>query len=309
MEIHELKEKFNNGTYGKQQYLELMYEKHKVLFEYASELGNTGISEINISDNGVEFVDREYGLRFLCPTPDRGIAPIGMFNMGSYEKNEADMCLSLIEPGFTIFDVGANVGWFSLIILKNIPNIYLYSFEPIPQTFENFSRNIAINGNLPVKKYNFGFYSDDTALTLYYDSECSGKTSAANLADVEVSEVSCMFKKMDSFVKDENIKALDFVKCDVEGAEYFVFQGGLETIKKFKPIIFSEMLRKWSAKFDYHPNDIISFLSKIGYLCFVIRDGKLVKFTLMDENTVETNFVFLHEEKHAQHIINKTSLS
>ena len=113
---------------------------------------------------------------------------------------------------------------------------------------------------------------------------------------------------MDTFVKDEKISALDFVKCDVEGAEYFVYQGGLETLKKFKPIIFSEMLRKWSAKFDYHPNDIINLLKQIGYLCFVIRGRKLEEFTLMDENTLETNFIFLHKEKHAQQVKDKTCL-
>ena len=113
---------------------------------------------------------------------------------------------------------------------------------------------------------------------------------------------------MDSFVREMNIQQLDFVKCDVEGAEYFVYQGGIESLRKFKPIIFSEMLRKWSAKFNYHPNDIINFLSKIGYLCFVIHEDKLEQFTLMDENTLETNFIFLHEKKHAQQIREKTSL-
>lgn len=302
MKIKELKEQLQKGVIDKPNFLELMFEKHKVLFEYADELKNTDIAEINISDEGVEFVTRNHGLRFLCTKPDWGIAPIRMFNWGSYEESEINMCLSLIKPGFTIFDVGANVGWFSLIISKNIQNVSLHSFEPIPATFDNLNRNIALNGGLPIKTYNLGFYSEDTNLKLFYDSECSGRTSAANLAEIDVSQVTCSFKKMDSFVKEMKIQQLDFVKCDVEGAEYFVYQGGIETLRKFKPIIFSEMLRKWSAKFNYHPNDIINFLSKIGYLCFVIRENKLDNFIRMDEETVETNFLFLHKEKHAQQI-------
>lgn len=309
MKIHDLKEQFRNGAVDKARYIELMAEKHKVLFEYADELKHTDIVEINISDEGVEFVTRNHGLRFLCTKPDWGIAPIRMFNLGSYEESEISLCLSLIKPGFTIFDVGANVGWFSLIISKNIPNVSLHSFEPIPATFDNLNRNITLNGGFPIiKTYNLGFYSEDTNLKLFYDSECSGRTSAANLAEIDVSEVTCSFKKMDSFVREMNIQQLDFVKCDVEGAEYFVYQGGIESLRKFKPIIFSEMLRKWSAKFNYHPNDIINFLSKIGYLCFVIHEDKLEQFTLMDENTLETNFIFLHEKKHAQQIREKTSL-
>ena len=305
MKIQDLKEQFRNGVFDKPNFLELMFEKHKVLFEYADELKNTDIAEINISDEGVEFVTRNHGLRFLCTKPDWGIAPIRMFNLGNYEESEINMCLSLIKPGFTIFDVGANVGWFSLIISKNIPKVSLHSFEPIPATFDILNRNISLNGGFPIKTYNLGFYSEDTNLKLFYDSECSGRTSAANLAEIDVREVPCSFKKMDSFVREMNIQQLDFVKCDVEGAEYFVYQGGIETLRKFKPIIFSEMLRKWSAKFNYHPNDIINFLSEIGYLCFVIRENKLDNFTRMDEKTVETNFLFLHKEKHAQQITDK----
>lgn len=310
MRIDEIKAQFAAGKYDKPTFLEMMFEKkHKVLFEYSSEIKNTGITEITISEEGVEFLTRDHGLRFFSPTADRGIAPIGMFNMGSYEKAEADMILSLIEPGYTVFDVGANVGWFSMMVAKNIADVSLFSFEPIPNTFNILNNNLSINGNQHIKTYNFGFYSENTALTFYYDSECSGKTSAANLAEVEVPEVTCMLKKMDDFVEKEHIGKIDFLKCDVEGAEYFVYQGGLNTLSQFKPIIFSEMLRKWAAKFNYHPNEIIEMLHSIGYLCFVIRDDKLLEFQHMDENTIETNFIFLHKEKHALKITERSALS
>ncbi len=78
-----------------------------------------------------------------------------------------------------------------------------------------------------------------------------------------------------------------------------MFQGGLKAIKRDTPIVFSEMLRKWSAKFDYHPNEIISLLSDIGYDCFVVKNGGLEKFVSMDESTKETNFFFLHHNKQA----------
>jgi hypothetical protein len=65
------------------------------------------------------------------------------------------------------------------------------------------------------------------------------------------------------------------------------------------------MLRKWSAKFNYHPNDIIELLNSIGYLCFTIREKNLKEFHLMDENTLDTNFIFLHKENHANQIKDK----
>ena len=72
------------------------------------------------------------------------------------------------------------------------------------------------------------------------------------------------------------------------------FSDGLgEFISRNQPIIFSEMLRKWSAKSGYTPNDIIKPMEELGYGCFVIADGqRLQECPLVDENTVETNYFF-----------------
>ena len=94
-------------------------------------------------------------------------------------------------------------------------------------------------------------------------------------------------------------KVPDFIKCDVEGAELFVFKGGQEVIERHKPIIFTEMLRKWSAPFGYHPNEIIELLTDCGYSCFTMDSQKLSKIVEMTDETLETNFFFLHDEKHA----------
>ena len=92
---------------------------------------------------------------------------------------------------------------------------------------------------------------------------------------------------------------LDFIKCDVEGAEFMVLKGGKQTISEKKPVLFLELLRKWSKEFGYTPNDVIKFMREIGYECYCIRNKKLSKITEITEETVETNFVFLHKDKHS----------
>ncbi|WP_342228107.1 FkbM family methyltransferase [Rickettsiella endosymbiont of Rhagonycha lignosa] len=59
---------------------------------------------------------------------------------------------------------------------------------------------------------------------------------------------------------EQKMTKLDFIKCDVEGAELTIYTGGINVIREHKAIIFTEMLRKWSVKFNYHPNDIIALL-------------------------------------------------
>ena len=117
--------------------------------------------------------------------------------------------------------------------------------------------------------------------------------------DENVKKIQVNVTKLDNWVKDNKKEKLDFIKCDVEGAEYFIYKGGIETIKKFKPVIFSEMLRKWSKKFGYHPNDIIEFLKNVGYNCYVINSNLgLTEIKEVTEETVETNFFFLNQENH-----------
>lgn len=177
-----------------------------------------------------------------------------------------------------------------------------YAFEPITETFHKMKRNVELNHLEEVHVFNRALYHENTTIKFYYDICASGASSIQNIReDDETREVTCKAERLDDFVKENGILSIDFIKCDVEGSELFVYQGGMESIERFKPVIFSEMLRKWSAKFGYHPNDIIDLLASAGYQCFVIKEkGKLKRFDRVDEETVETNYFFLHPEKHAE---------
>ena len=91
-------------------------------------------------------------------------------------------------------------------------------------------------------------------------------------------KISATVRTLDSVARKKGIRRLDFLKCDVEGGELLVFKGGLQTLQHHKPVIFCEMLRKWSAPFGYHPNDIITLLGELGYLCFTVKGKFLVPF-------------------------------
>ena len=154
-----------------------------------------------------------------------------------------------------------------------------------------------------IKINNFGLSNKKEDLTFYFHKEGSVNASAALMNDErENIEVKCQVDTLDNYFKEHKLQDLDFIKCDVEGAELFAFQGGMETIEKYKPIVFTEMLRKWSAKFNYHPNEIISLFQKIGYTCYYVVDNKLQEIKIMTDDTIETNFFFLHAIKHEEYI-------
>ena len=300
--LQDILAEYQQGTLTKVEYIDMMHQKHQALFEYAVFIDETNIKTIEIIDSSVIMTTRDQGIKLLCDKDDKRIIPVEILNFGSYEQECMDMMMKLIKPSFKVFDVGANIGWYSLNFAKTISDVEVYAFEPVPKTFNYLTRNIELNEIHCIEKYNFGFSNEVKELTFYYDLEGSGNSSMANLSDKKhVQEITCKVTTLDQFTQKENI-AVDFIKCDVEGAELFVFAGGEVTLRQYKPIIFTEMLRKWSAKFNYHPNQIIEFLSELGYRCFIIKENRLEGFSSMDQNTVETNFVFLHNDKHREEI-------
>ncbi len=299
MNLQQLKTEFKSGRITKPEYIDRMHEKHRALFEYAEFIKDTDIKLIEIAGDSVVMTTRSHGIKLICDKDDKRIIPVEMLNFDYYEKEDLDMMLALIDDGFSVFDIGGNIGWFAITVAKLRQSTKVLTFEPIPKTFGYLTSNLALNGVNNVHPHNFGFSSQKQELTFFYYPEGSGNASSANLSSHDsVQQITCQVKKLDDFVAENNL-AVDFIKCDVEGAELLVFQGGMETVIAHRPIIFAELLRKWASKFNYHPNEVIRLLKGAGYRCFTARDKALAEFHVMDDDTVETNFFFLHAEKHA----------
>jgi FkbM family methyltransferase len=307
MNINETRDSYLIGDISKPEYIKKMYQKHHyMLFEYAEYIRQTNISSIEILDDKVIFSSRDKGIKMISPKGEHRVAPIETLNFLDYESSDSEMIMRLISPDDCIIDIGANMGWYSINIAKTFPNSMVYAFEPIPKTYSYLLQNIEINQINNIKSFQFGLSNEQKDLTFYFYPEGGVNASLANVSEREdVELINCHVERLDDFTKSNNLK-VNFIKCDVEGAEIFAFRGGIETIKRDQPIVFTEMLRKWAAKFNYHPNEIITLFSELGYQCFVTANDKLVEFFIMDENTVETNFFFLHHEKHANKIKNLT---
>ncbi len=295
---------FSLGLIDKPSFIEEMYVQHHAhLFDFSTHLAKTNIKKIEIEDGQVVMTTRDRGVRIVCGPGDQRIAPIETLNFNDYEKDDALIMESLVKDGDSFFDVGANIGWYSINIALARRYAKVHSFEPLPRTYAQLQTNISVNALQNVQTHNFGLSNKAGTFPFYYYAQGSGNASSANLTgrqDVEV--VTCAVQTLDQFTSTSATN-VDFLKCDVEGAELLVFQGGSTTIARDKPIVFSEILRKWSAKFNYDPNEIFAFFKQMGYQAFTSDRGSLVEFGMMDLNTVQTNFFFLHSEKHAREIL------
>ena len=300
--INKTIELYKKEVIDKSIFIKDMYATHhSKLYEYAEYLHKTDIEKITIENNRVITTSRKHGIKIECDSGDHRIAPIEVLNFFDYEKDESDMIENLICFGSekkNFFDIGANIGWYSIMVAKSNRNVLVHSFEPIPKTYQSLVKNVDLNSLPNISTHNFGFSDKSGEFDFYYYPEGSGNASSANVtgrSDTEV--VKCKVKTLDEYVNESN-EQIDFIKCDVEGAELLVFKGGMDAIKNSKPIVFSEILRKWSEKFNYNPNEIFELFHKLGYLSFTVNGGFLERFYKMDESTQETNFFFLHQKKH-----------
>jgi FkbM family methyltransferase len=302
-ELNSLKQKFREGKIERIKYINSMYNYHKILFDYSEFLNGTDIKKIEIIDNDVIMTSRQHEIKIICMKDDIRSMPLETLSLDYYEKNDTQMMYDLIEDDFTMFDIGANIGWYSIGIAKQEKNINVYSFEPILKIFKNLKTNLKLNKLHNVKIFNYGFYNENKKLDFYYYPNGSGYSSNIPFPGKEGFEkVQCELLVLDEFVNKNEIHKIDFIKCDVEGAELFVFQGGVKVIERFKPIILTEISRINQSKFSYHPNKLIKFFKENGYLCFIATEKGLKEIKEINEKTQETNAFFLHTKRHSLQI-------
>jgi FkbM family methyltransferase len=276
-----LKEAYEEGLVEKHQYIREMHWYHQLLFDYAELIKGTDIKSIEITDGKVMVTTRDHGLKLIANPTDKRIPPFEIMNFNKVEREDCEMVMNVTEDGMTIFDIGANVGWYSLTLAKRYPKSHVYAFEPVPRTYTVLQKHITMNGIPNITPFNFGFSDKEGTFDFYYYPEDSGNASLTNVSGyTNVETIQCQVWWMDRFVHENNTHP-DFIKCDVEGAELLVFKGGLKTLERDKPIIFTELLRIWSAKFGYHPDEVITLLKGIGYRCFSTNGNKLREFSVI----------------------------
>lgn len=299
MDLFETRSAYDQQKIAKPDYILQMFEHHKKLFEYSRFIPATDIAAIEIRDEHIILTSRENGIKMRCDLPDRRIPPMEILNFGQYERRYATVLTRLIKPGFCIVDIGANVGWYSILFARMSAGGRVISFEPVERTYKALRCNLDLNQVKNVTAHQLGLSNENGNVCFYVNPEESIINSLRDISQAEsIVKVLCPVRRLDEVLEENHVDRVDFIKCDVEGGEFLVFQGAVKTLREHKPIVFAEMLRKWSARFDYHPNQMISFFGDLGYDCFNVKDQGLERFISMDESTVENNFFFLHRDKH-----------
>jgi len=166
----------------------------------------------------VNFLDDTY---FLAKKGLTGIT--GNIYTGLHEFNEMGFLLHFLRTEDTFFDVGANVGSYTLLA-SGVCKSKTISFEPVPQTFEILTQNIILNklSNL-VKLINMGVGKETGKLDFVANEDTKNHVAFARDFD----KISVDVIKLDDYASFNPI----FIKIDVEGYETEVLNGAIDMLK------------------------------------------------------------------------------
>lgn len=141
--------------------------------------------------------------------------------------------ISKFNPS-VIIDGGANIGEYSLLVNELNPNTLIYAFEPVKSTFEKLKSNTSHLTNIfPIEK---GLFRNNCfkEINIYPSDAHSSVFELQGLQYESTKKQSIELINGDDFLKNNKIKEVDFIKIDVEGAEYEAILGFEEHIEKGK---------------------------------------------------------------------------
>lgn len=135
-----------------------------------------------------------------------------------------------IQNAEVILDVGANVGFFSMLCRELYPDSKIYAFEPVPKTFSCLEKNFKDDDKTKIFNLALSDYTGKGKMNFNEENSLISSLSNDGNVDVEITT-------LDYFCKDKKINKIDILKIDTEGFEDFVLKGAQNTLSKVKYII------------------------------------------------------------------------
>ena len=165
--------------------------------------------------------------------------------LGSYEPQLEAALHKFLQPGMTAYDVGANIGYVTLMIAHNLgAGGRTYAFEALPANVERIRQTAALNRLNQVTVIHAAVTNRSGPVTfLLHESGGMGKTaeSAGGHGHHSKGEIKVPGLSLDEFVYQQGNPAPDAVKMDIEGGEILALPGMKRILAEHHPLLFLEL--------------------------------------------------------------------
>ncbi len=164
--------------------------------------------------------------------------------------------------GWTIVDIGAAIGEFSLLVAAYDPAASIFAYEPFPESVEIFRENIAANGIRNITLIPKAVWKTDTTLQLDFSLQEPLQITSNETGEQESRQVKVQAISLQEVLRSNQLKSVDLVKLDCEGAEFDILLGSKpEIVKKFKRIV----MEYHDLPEGRHHSQLVTHLEGLGY--------------------------------------------
>lgn len=218
-----------------------------------------------------------------------------IYFMRNFEMKDKLALIKRVRPDDVCLDIGANVGYYTILMAKAAHNGEVHSFEPIPLNYHLLSASVQINRykHVVVNQLAIGNKNTMTDFTETIDSAFSSIKPTGRMSEINNFEV--MMRTVDDYVHKSKLNKVDVIKVDIEGAENLFLQGAKSLlVSRKKPrLIMLELFDENLQAFGNTIDDLVDNLAEVGYSPFkACRNGELKPFNKQDYNK-EVNVFFM----------------
>jgi FkbM family methyltransferase len=234
------------------------------------------INNANLSALGDKWVivPTALGFRIFVRLNEMGVSrPI---LMDDYETAAVQLFESLVKPGDRVFDIGANIGFHTMVLSKLVgPDGEVWAFEPVNYLYRALLQSISENGfESRCHPFNCAL-SDETGSGIIRHMAHTANFGGAHLTETQADDGHSYdrveTRTLTEFLSD---KPCSLIKIDVEGAEMKVLRGATELLRRDRPKLFVELFNAQLKQVSRcSATDMIRYLSTLGYRCFTIGAG------------------------------------
>lgn len=266
--------------------------RHK-LISFLRDLDIRGIRRLSVMLPGIVLPSPEKsgkhvlqtirGFRLLIdPAKDKGVE-LALYETGTYEEGTVTCLAELLKPGNTFLDVGANIGWMSLVASKAVgEGGKVYAIEANPHTLPILQHNLSLNDVKNVEVLGVAV-SDQPGAALLYENWNVNRGGASLLSQDGEKGIEVQVETLDRLFDPET--PLHVVKIDVEGLEPQVITGGKEWFSKQRPVFIFEISSARNVTKGASGTEVIELIQSLGNYTFFRhasskeRRGKLIHIT------------------------------
>jgi FkbM family methyltransferase len=207
-----------------------------------------------------------HGSRMLLDTDDPGIS--SQLMSGTRELGAPILTEELVQPDWVCIDAGANIGFYALIEAR--AGARVYAIEPMPHNVDLLTKNLELNGydNVSVHALALGDKHGDCEMIIRDHCNACAPLNKAALSERVEQTLTVQEVTLDSFVEEQGITRVDFLRHDMEGYEVEMYKGAQNTLRNIMPQgswIFGEL---HANKFEHPEVDFqpaIENLIEIGF--------------------------------------------